>query len=116
MSECECGSREVFDYVKGFPTYELTRFRVLQFSGTFNPPMIGMSRGSQVSVRCSSKGCASGSKRSESFRSHALSSIATCGAIVSRFPYLVFCVIQPTRVTVLAVLHHSRSPASWPRP
>jgi plasmid stabilization system protein ParE len=36
-------------------------------------------------------------------------------AVVSRFPYLVFYVAQPTRVTVLAVLHHSRSPATWPR-
>jgi plasmid stabilization system protein ParE len=36
-------------------------------------------------------------------------------AVVSRFPYLVFYVVQPTRVTVLAVLHHSRSPATWPR-
>jgi plasmid stabilization system protein ParE len=36
-------------------------------------------------------------------------------AVVSRFPYLVFYVVQPTRVTVLAVLHHSRNPASWPR-
>jgi plasmid stabilization system protein ParE len=36
-------------------------------------------------------------------------------AVVSRFPYLVFYVVQPNRVTVLAVLHHSRSPATWPR-
>ncbi|MEK6300603.1 MAG: type II toxin-antitoxin system RelE/ParE family toxin [Acidobacteriota bacterium] len=36
-------------------------------------------------------------------------------AVVSRFPYLVFYVVQPTRVTVLAMLHHSRSPATWPR-
>ena len=35
-------------------------------------------------------------------------------AVVSRFPYLVFYVVQPTRVTVLAVFHHSRSPATWP--
>jgi toxin ParE1/3/4 len=36
-------------------------------------------------------------------------------AVLSRFPYLVFYVVQPTRVTVLSVLHHSRSPATWPR-
>jgi len=36
-------------------------------------------------------------------------------AVVSRFPYLVFYVVQPTRVSVLAVLHSSRSPATWPR-
>ena len=36
-------------------------------------------------------------------------------AIVSRFPYFVFYVVQPTRVAILAVLHHSRSPEVWPR-
>lgn len=36
-------------------------------------------------------------------------------AVVSRFPYLVFYVVQPTRVAVLAVLRHSRNPARWPR-
>lgn len=36
-------------------------------------------------------------------------------AIVSRFPYVVFYVAQPTRVAVLAVLHQSRNPAIWPR-
>ena len=36
-------------------------------------------------------------------------------AVVSRFPYLVFYVAQPARVAVLAVLHHSRNPESWPR-
>lgn len=36
-------------------------------------------------------------------------------AVVSRFPYLVFYVVTPTRVSVLAVLHHARDPAKWPR-
>ena len=36
-------------------------------------------------------------------------------AVVSRFPYLIFYVVQPTRVIVLAVLHQSRNPANWPR-
>lgn len=37
-------------------------------------------------------------------------------AVLSRFPYLVFYVVQPARIAVLAVLHHARSPATWPRP
>lgn len=36
--------------------------------------------------------------------------------VVSRFPYVVFYVAQPARVSVLAVLHQSRNPATWPRP
>lgn len=36
-------------------------------------------------------------------------------AVVSRFPYLIFYVARPERVAVLAVLHHARNPASWPR-
>lgn len=36
-------------------------------------------------------------------------------AVMSRFPYLIFYVVQPTRVAVLAVLHHARNPATWPR-
>ena len=36
-------------------------------------------------------------------------------AVVSRFPYLVFYVVRPARVAVLAVLHHARDPALWPR-
>ena len=36
-------------------------------------------------------------------------------AVVSRFPYLIFYVARPERVTVLAVLHHARNPAVWPR-
>lgn len=36
-------------------------------------------------------------------------------AVVPRFPYLVFYVVRPERVAVLAVLHHARNPAVWPR-
>jgi plasmid stabilization system protein ParE len=36
-------------------------------------------------------------------------------AIVSKFPYVVFYVAESTRVVVLAVLHSSRDPATWPR-
>ena len=36
-------------------------------------------------------------------------------AVVSRFPYLIFYAVQPTRVIVLAVLHQSRNPLNWPR-
>lgn len=36
-------------------------------------------------------------------------------AVVSRFPYLIFYVARPTRVSVLAILHHARDPAVWPR-
>ena len=36
-------------------------------------------------------------------------------AVVTRFPYVIFYIVQPTRVAVLAVLHQSRSPATWPR-
>jgi plasmid stabilization system protein ParE len=36
-------------------------------------------------------------------------------AVVSRFPYLIFYIVRPERITVLAVLHHARNPASWPR-
>jgi len=36
-------------------------------------------------------------------------------AVVSRFPYVVFYIAQPTRVAVLAVVHQSRNPATWPR-
>ena len=36
-------------------------------------------------------------------------------AVVSRFPYVVFYLVQPTRVAVLAVVHQSRNPANWPR-
>jgi len=36
-------------------------------------------------------------------------------AVVARFPYLIFYVVRPSQVTVLAVLHHARNPAAWPR-
>ena len=36
-------------------------------------------------------------------------------AVVKRFPYLLFYLLAPGRVVVLAVLHTSRNPASWPR-
>lgn len=36
-------------------------------------------------------------------------------AVVSRFPYLIFYVVRPARVVVLAILHHARDPALWPR-
>ena len=36
-------------------------------------------------------------------------------AVVSRFPYVVFYVVQPTRIAVLAVVHQSRNPETWPR-
>ena len=36
-------------------------------------------------------------------------------AVVSRFPYLIFYVVQPTLVSILAVLHQSRDPGTWPR-
>ena len=36
-------------------------------------------------------------------------------AVVSRFPYVIFYVAQPSRVSILAVLHQSRDPAVWPR-
>ena len=36
-------------------------------------------------------------------------------AVVSRFPYLIFYVVSSARVAVLAILHHARDPAVWPR-
>lgn len=36
-------------------------------------------------------------------------------AVVSRFPYLIFYIVRPTQIVVLAILHHARNPASWPR-
>jgi plasmid stabilization system protein ParE len=35
-------------------------------------------------------------------------------AVVSRVPYLIFYVVKPIRIAVLAVLHHARNPAIWP--
>jgi plasmid stabilization system protein ParE len=34
--------------------------------------------------------------------------------VVTRFPYLAFYLSEPTRILVLAVLHTSRDPATWP--
>jgi len=36
-------------------------------------------------------------------------------AVLSRFPYVVFYIVQSTRVAVLAIVHQSRDPAIWPR-
>jgi toxin ParE1/3/4 len=36
-------------------------------------------------------------------------------AVVARFPYVIFYVVRPERVSVLAVVHHARNPAVWPR-
>lgn len=36
-------------------------------------------------------------------------------ALLRRFPYLVFFVIAPRYIAILAVLHASRDPAIWPR-
>ena len=35
-------------------------------------------------------------------------------AVLGRFPYLVFYVVEPDRVVVLACLHASRDPDAWP--
>lgn len=36
-------------------------------------------------------------------------------ALVERFPYSVFFVVEPKRIVVLAVFHHRRDPAIWQR-
>jgi toxin ParE1/3/4 len=58
-------------------------------------------------------------ERLEAVRDHPESSPVlyrgTRRAVVSRFPYLIFYVARPERVAVLAVLHHARNPAVWPR-
>ena len=58
-------------------------------------------------------------ERLEAVRSHPeSSSVLYRGirrAVVARFPYLIFYVARPARVAVLAVLHHARNPAIWPR-
>jgi toxin ParE1/3/4 len=36
-------------------------------------------------------------------------------ALLRRFPYGAFYQVSETAVTVIAVLHHRRSPRSWPR-
>ena len=35
-------------------------------------------------------------------------------AVLHRFPYLLFYVIEPEEIVVLACLHASRDPQSWP--
>ncbi|MSP39496.1 MAG: type II toxin-antitoxin system RelE/ParE family toxin [Deltaproteobacteria bacterium] len=37
-------------------------------------------------------------------------------AIVSRFPFAVFYLVEPSRVVILRVLHTSRDPRLWPQP
>jgi len=37
-------------------------------------------------------------------------------AIVSRFPFGVFYLIEPHRLLVLRILHTARDPRLWPRP
>jgi plasmid stabilization system protein ParE len=34
-------------------------------------------------------------------------------AVVRRFPYAVYFVVEPDRVSVLAIFHHRRDPARW---
>ena len=36
-------------------------------------------------------------------------------AVLSRFPYVIFYIAEPSRIVVLAILHSSRNPANWPR-
>lgn len=36
-------------------------------------------------------------------------------AVVHRFPYLIFYVIDPREIVVLACMHASRNPESWPK-
>ena len=35
-------------------------------------------------------------------------------AVVHRFPYLIFYVIEPQEIVVLGCMHASRDPESWP--
>ncbi|HEY5896718.1 MAG TPA: type II toxin-antitoxin system RelE/ParE family toxin [Burkholderiales bacterium] len=35
-------------------------------------------------------------------------------AVVSRFPYVIFYIVRPATIAVLAILHHARNPAHWP--
>jgi plasmid stabilization system protein ParE len=37
-------------------------------------------------------------------------------ATVSRFPFSVFYVVEPSRIVILRVLHTSRDPRIWPGP
>ena len=37
-------------------------------------------------------------------------------AIVSRFPFAIFYLVEPKRIVVLRLLHTARDPHLWPRP
>ena len=37
-------------------------------------------------------------------------------AVLTRFPFAVFYLVEPKRVVVLRVLHTARNPALWPKP
>ena len=37
-------------------------------------------------------------------------------AIVSRFPFAIFYLVEPKRIVVLRLLHTARDPNLWPRP
>lgn len=48
-------------------------------------------------------------------KSHALVRGEVRRAVVHRFPYAVFYIIESNRVVVLRVLHSARNPALWPQ-
>jgi plasmid stabilization system protein ParE len=35
-------------------------------------------------------------------------------AVLRRFPYLLFYIVEPERIVVIACLHASRDPETWP--
>ena len=37
-------------------------------------------------------------------------------AIIPRFPFAIFYLVEPRRIVVLRVLHTARDPKLWPRP
>jgi plasmid stabilization system protein ParE len=37
-------------------------------------------------------------------------------AIIRRFPFAIFSLVEPSRIVILRVLHTSRDPRIWPRP
>ena len=37
-------------------------------------------------------------------------------AMISKFPFAMFYLVEPKRVVVLRVLHTARDPSLWPRP
>ncbi len=37
-------------------------------------------------------------------------------AIIRRFPFAIFSLVEPSRIVILRVLHTSRDPGIWPRP